>query len=710
MTGVQTCALPISLFAQQDVVKLGRTGLGFAPAPAGRLLSPAVLDREFNLGIRASVAHSVQFISVKGAVLYELISDPIPIVQLSTTSASFLSTGKAVYRTTAYREGWAVRADGSIEIQARALADLDTVRYVIRPGSVKVESFFGLSSDLRWRSLITHAYRKYSIKVASQAEDPAPQFKDVVITDSFFTTADPALGRVPMLPRNDMVAGYARLTSVVYFADNTKDAVTATWKGVVNGNSKPYVGEVGPNTVLYFEAPDSSAMAYGQVEFTARLGQVPTGKTTTVTLGNGGGWYTRNGVSSYFLHDDTVYTSQGERLDPKTSADRRDKATREKTSIGGYKIFLLDDTVLVLDRDGLTYLDAKTGVVQHTAKFYFDTIYDAELVSGKVYVRNSSWLYALDAASGIQLWKVENRGNSGLSVVFGRVYSGSGTVYDASTGEKLFYTEGQGEVAITGEWMLWENGLCADRESGKPVWKYFNPEEERRWSSKTQGTPVVSGDIVYFGAGAAVRLKDGTPLWNIKNRPDRAMLAEGRLFGWADSWLAEYDPATGNSLWYNEIRLYSDQDDVQYHDGFLYACFSDTGLSRIDLSMLTRELDAQALAKRGRLNAHLQNYDGNSSQHQGVQVANVVTGGAADKAGLLPGDYILGVDGIKTESRDQVYDLIYQAQVGQRVTLTIERLEPQKYTWETKTVSVVTGVPLDGVARQIGRASCRERV
>ena len=270
----------VSLFAQQDVVKLGRTGLGFAPAPAGRLLSPAVLDREFNLGIRASVAHSVQFISVKGAVLYELISDPIPIVQLSTTSASFLSTGKAVYRTTAYREGWAVRADGSIEIQARALADLDTVRYVIRPGSVKVESFFGLSSDLRWRSLITHAYRKYSIKVASQAEDPAPQFKDVVITDSFFTTADPALGRVPMLPRNDMVAGYARLTSVVYFADNTKDAVTATWKGVVNGNSKPYVGEVGPNTVLYFEAPDSSAMAYGQVEFTARLGQVPTGKTT----------------------------------------------------------------------------------------------------------------------------------------------------------------------------------------------------------------------------------------------------------------------------------------------------------------------------------------------------------------------------------------------------------------------------------------------
>jgi hypothetical protein len=134
-------------------------------------LSKSIIDRDFNLSINASVSHAVQFISTKGEVLYELVSDPVPVVSLTSSTARFSSSAQAVYRTNSYREGWAVHADGSIEIQARALADLDTVRYIIKPESATFESSFGLSSDLRWRSLITHAYRKYSIKVASEAEE-----------------------------------------------------------------------------------------------------------------------------------------------------------------------------------------------------------------------------------------------------------------------------------------------------------------------------------------------------------------------------------------------------------------------------------------------------------------------------------------------------------------------------------------------------------
>ncbi|MBN2875310.1 MAG: PDZ domain-containing protein [Spirochaetales bacterium] len=656
-------------------------------------MSTSILNREFNLGISASVSHAVQFVSVKGEVLYELVSDPIPIVQLSPTSASFQSTGQAVYRTTAYREGWAVHADGSIEIQARALADLDTVRYVIQPGSINVESSFGLGSDLRWRSLITHAYRKYSIKVASQAEDPAPQFKDVIITDSFFTTADPALGRVPILPRNDRVAGYAHLTAVVYFADNTKDAVTATWQGAVAGDSKPYVGEVGPNTVLYFDAPGSYTMRYGPVEFTARLGQAPIGKTATVTLGNGASWYTRNSVSSFYLHENTVFTTDGEAVRRETGA----LAWRAET--GGYELFMADGSVMILGSREIKYLDAVAGTVQRSVSFSFGEIYAAQLVSGKVFARSDYGLYAIDVASGVQLWKASENGGDGLAAVFGRVYSGSGRVYDASTGVKLFDTEGRGQVTVTGDRALWANGLCADRETGKPIWKYYDSEQRKSWSSgSTWGTPIVAGDIVFFGAGAAVRLKDGTPLWKVKNRPTQSMMAEGRLFGWTSGDLAEYDPATGERLWLIDSNLNTNLRAVQYHDGFLYASFSEGGLARIDLSMLTRELDAAGLAKVARLYAMLRDQGGDSGDYRGIKVESVVSGGAAEKAGLLPGDYIVGFHGKKVDSSSQLIDFVYESKAGQRVILSIERLEPKSSRYEAKTVAVILGSNADSAA------------
>lgn len=682
-----TQAALATLFSLQDVVRLGKTGLVFAQAPAGKLLGKSITDHDFNLSMTASVAHAVQFLSTKGEVLYELVSDPMPVASLASDSASFSNKAPAVYRATAYREGWAVHADGSIEIQARALADLDSVRYVIKPGSASFESSFGLGSDLRWRSLITHAYRKYSIKVASEAADPAPQFKDVVITDSFFTTADPELGLVPLLPRNDRVSGFAHLTGVVYFADNAKDAITATWSGAVKGESKPFVGEVGPNTVLYFESPARYAMNFGTLEFTARLGQSPSGKTAQATLTNGSGWYGGGVVASILLDGDMVYTSDGEAS--QSGSGFREWSGRED----GSEVFRVGDSIILLRERGITYIDQKTGAVRQKIDFNFGTIHAAALVSGKFYVQSRYGLFALDAISGVKLWSADDSASAGFVAIFGRVYNSSGTVYDASTGARLFATEGRGAVTVHGDKVIWADGLCADRETGKTVWKYYDASRRSSWyASDTLGSPLVAADTVYFGTRAAIRIKDGSPLWSFRDGLENARLWDGRLFGWDSRTLAACDPATGNRLWYVDSSLYSSNPRaLGYRDGSLFTSFSGTGLTRLDLSVFERELTPDEVARRARLGIYSETMGRGSSDREGVRITNIVAGGAAESAGILPGDYIKTLDGRSIISGDQLGDCLFQLTAGKQVTAGLERLDAATGKWMPLNVSVLLG-------------------
>lgn len=676
-----------SLFSLQDVVKLGKTALVFAPAPSGKLLGKSITDHDFNLSMTVSIAHAIQFLSTRGDILYELVSEPVPVVSLGSSSAVFSSTAPAVYRATSYRDGWAVHADGTIEIQARALADLDSVRYVIRPDSISFESSFGLGSDLRWRSLITHAYRKYSIKVASEAADPAPQFKDVVITDSFFTTADPELGRVPLLPRNDRVSGFAHLTGVVYFADNAKDAITATWSGAVNGESKPFVGELGPNTVLYFESPSSDAINYGALEFTARLGQSPSGKTVTATLTNGSSWYTGNSVSSFLLEDNMVYTTDGEGYEGKNGL--KSWTSRES----GTEIFHVGDAIVLLQERGISFIDAGTGVLRQKVEFNFNSINAAALVSGKIYVQSRYGLQAFDATSGARLWGIDDTASSGFAVVFGRVYNSSGAVYDANTGTKLFGTEGRGAVAVTGDRAIWANGLCADRETGKTIWKFFNANKRSSWySSDTQGSPIIAADTVYFGTNAAVRGKDGISIWIAKDGMDYALLRDGRLFGWDSRGLAACDPATGNRLWYVDISPYSMRPrGFKYRDGSLFVSLGNAGFTRLDLSVFERELNPTDLARRARLGIYSQAFESDSSDTKSLRVTNIFVGEAAEAAGILPGDYIKNLNGHSVASPEQLSDCLYQLTKGDRVTIGIDRFDASTGKWSPLSVAVVLG-------------------
>jgi serine protease DegS len=69
----------------------------------------------------------------------------------------------------------------------------------------------------------------------------------------------------------------------------------------------------------------------------------------------------------------------------------------------------------------------------------------------------------------------------------------------------------------------------------------------------------------------------------------------------------------------------------------------------------------------------------------GLVVENVLARSPADAAGLVPGDRIVAVDGVKSESRRQVLQQIAMAQPGSRIALSVQR------AGTTLTISAIAG-------------------
>lgn len=77
----------------------------------------------------------------------------------------------------------------------------------------------------------------------------------------------------------------------------------------------------------------------------------------------------------------------------------------------------------------------------------------------------------------------------------------------------------------------------------------------------------------------------------------------------------------------------------------------------------------------------------------GVYVAAVVEGGAADKAGILPGDIITAVNGSAVTARTQLQEKVNSYRCGTEVTVTLARLENGEYV--ERDVTVVLGSKAD---------------
>ncbi len=74
---------------------------------------------------------------------------------------------------------------------------------------------------------------------------------------------------------------------------------------------------------------------------------------------------------------------------------------------------------------------------------------------------------------------------------------------------------------------------------------------------------------------------------------------------------------------------------------------------------------------------------------RGVFIADVVAGGAADRAGIVSGDIITAIDGSPVTARTQLQDKVNSYRAGTAVEVTLSRLESGSYT--ERTVTVILG-------------------
>lgn len=121
-----------------------------------------------------------------------------------------------------------------------------------------------------------------------------------------------------------------------------------------------------------------------------------------------------------------------------------------------------------------------------------------------------------------------------------------------------------------------------------------------------------------------------------------------------------------------------------YVEGMGYA-IPITAASPIISELMERETRTMKVeeSKRGYMGIELQSVTDDASNRynmpKGVFVYSVEPGLAADEAGIKKGDIIVGFDGQKISSQEDLLDVIQYYRAGETVVLIIERLEDSEY-------------------------------
>ena len=278
-----------AVLGEQEMVTLAPEGfLRIAAPPAGSLLSPAALEGLFDLSFGMSAAVVVKFLGKDGTELYRLQGAPVEFLDVSAGNRTWGAAGGSLFTPAWAREGWTVTTEGTVQVQARQLRDLAAVRVEIDQPSISSRIGFPLGDERLWKSLVLHAYRSRYVKITAD-DDPCPQVKDLVVTDSFLRTGDASLGDVPVVKEEvTPLCGWADLWGVVYYGDEGAATVRGVWDGAIQGESRAVSGDLTASSVLYFRNPNRGNLLSGKTTFTAKTTDAE--RSLSVSVSSGSSW------------------------------------------------------------------------------------------------------------------------------------------------------------------------------------------------------------------------------------------------------------------------------------------------------------------------------------------------------------------------------------------------------------------------------------
>lgn len=662
-----------AVFRRQDVVAFGPKGLSFAPVPVGPLLKRPQLESGLALTANASIELRIRFVDPDGATLFELASEPIEALSLAPASARFGSDKdrKIRYRTRSPRAGWRLLEDGSVEFPVADANMVRAVRFSLDQSSFLLQVGFPWDSDAEWRSLTAHAYRVRSVRTGLPGEESGP-LRAAVLADRFVPSGDDELGLVPLGPRNDRLSGYSRLYGVVYAAENTRASIEATWAGAVSGRAVPCVEISAGPRVFCFQAPESNQSRFGLVEFSARS-TVSGSRAVSVAaqLGNGLSWANGAEPNRFLVIGDRIVGDDGSAY----AVD--DGRSLWSSAPKGFPVSSIDGDLFLIGGSSLYRIDPENGsVLAETAYQNKGRIFAAHYSGDRLFVLSEfGGLESVDTTTGARRWHHRTGMERSFRVEGNRVYAGNGAALDAESGSVIFESEGRGAAVVADKAVIWENGACVDAENGRRLWRL----------SRVSGTPILFGDSVIFGGKTRADLADGTLRWTNDTGGDFSHFDGKTLYADDGSTLSAIDPSTGRRLW----SCYTDRKTFQVAGGSLFDSLDAGGLVRRDLSILRRQFGPDEYDRRGSIAADVGMVVAGGALRGGVYIQNLVRGGGAEAAGLLPGDYLLAFGQRPLVSVDQVGDLALEYEAGDRVALRIARQDGRSGRWNESLVDLV---------------------
>jgi TolB-like protein len=421
-----------NIFGQQDIVGLGPSGIAITKkAPEGSLLSSAALDGLFGLSFSASAGYSIIFYDKTGKELWRLAATPKEIARIDSKMARSGNSNKSHISVPVPRDGFALLSDGKVEIQARELKDLAGIRVEFDRDSFSHTAYYASSSDIRWKSLLLHAYRKNYLKIAA-SDDPCPSIKDLVITDSFYETNDEDLGRIPIVPDDDNRAGFADLWAVVYFGDEISTSVQVAWSGSntpvhdpdsnskaekaipFSSNSEPFNGPLTARSVLYFAGPtddgphdsNKTIVGTGEITVSVKVGRDKIKSTSVTRIMGSKSWIQPNYIDALVLDNGKIFGTPPRGIFCIDAATG--KTLWQRNDIKNSTLLVNAGTIFSCGDSGifsLSITDGKTLWQRNDIASYSLLATD-----DKIFASGESGTFSLNKATGKTLWKNKQRG------------------------------------------------------------------------------------------------------------------------------------------------------------------------------------------------------------------------------------------------------------------------------------------------------------
>jgi outer membrane protein assembly factor BamB len=303
-----------------------------------------------------------------------------------------------------------------------------------------------------------------------------------------------------------------------------------------------------------------------------------------------------------FGHDPQHTGVAGESVEPPLELlwkFRTDGAVLSSPAISG-------DTVYIGSGAGyyVYALDAATGVEKWKFKTDGDVWSSPAIYDNTVYIGSGDgYIYALDSATGAEKWKYET-GNqisfSSPAISGDTVYIGSGDGYvyalDVVTGEEKWKYKTSGYVssspAISGNtiYIGTDYVYALDADTGAEKWKYET-------GGYVSSSPSVSGNTIYIGSGDgcayALDATTGNEKWKYETGgigvSSSPAISDGTVYiGSWNGYAYALDAATGTEKWrykigdiiYSSPAVSSNTVYISSRGGYMYALDTTTGTEK----------------------------------------------------------------------------------------------------------------------------------